>query len=647
MSDELVKYDLKEVEGRNELGVYCGQLKNDAIRERGSYETRWTRNQKFQFNDPDKRSTENLPFPGAADHHMPLVQAIGDSVNDAVIQPIFDANPWVHAHYVGPDAKRAEELESDMQFLLEIGGLENAAWEIAPLVWVCGLAHFWVDFDVLTDAYLAAQTGHADEMGANLSSVEDDIELDGKKYPIKMIRFAGPIIDTVHMGDTLVYPLRAKKIESLRLIARKVSMRLHDIHEGQLVDRYFKDYDTFSTAPVKTEPGRTDDDLDSPGLDSDPLDEMIDVYAGFLKVDVKGTGFEKWMRVVFTDQDDRLLSCQPLDIRTVPVADARYHIEHNAYIPQTSGAHNLQGNQIIYNDAFNKLIDMGDLQSGPPIAAKGFGAAEIQTYGPRTLLTGIDADLSTANIGGDPSVLLALVGKVEQTSYASSGSSVNEQAQVVKGNQTATEVNKTERASNNRTGGRIGRFGLAIVRVAEITFEYYRQNYELLHAVYGDMLKCKDQKMVMRPVRFSLGASRLKGSPAQQMEMVMAIMELVTKASELDPTVAMRVNLSGLIETVITLSGLPNADKAVREGSEVAEHSALVKAQMIVQEALAQFEQGNIDILVPALMEIAQTIQGAYEQGTDGGLPPEQGMGAGLQMPLGPGAGSNPVNAGM
>jgi len=526
---------------------------------------RWDQNEALYRNEvPEMPAMHPKVTKPTADHHVPLMGPRIDNLIGVTVDTVTSSLPYCVARAMGRAQPRMDDQEEDLQTLLDLADFEFAIEDLARDAATCGRSIAWVRFEATTPEY--DRNIHVGQLA------EGDLS------------YCGIVIEPIHPADFVLYPANVKHIRQAKLAAHRSSHRLQEIEELQQLGRYYSEDDDSKVSGgedphLEDAAGRNPmhDLVNTSDMGTDPKDEQLTCWYGYVRLDLDGDGYETLYHFVFAEKDERLLFLRPHLLNNCPYIDFRFHRQPGIWWPSNSVAYNLNALQLVYNELHNLLIDGSWITALPPAFVEGTAMFQDDNESIRYSLGEMfpvhqGQTVTTTTPRFQPIYIPSMIQQVERVADQVAGISQNGSGSQMR-NATATEVEAVQQGQDRAVSRHINNFSEGVIHLVAYAAVLFRTNFPILKERYQDRLKCEQPP---DEAIFSLNGSRMNSTPQYQL----SIAQLLAQFAQ-DPEYGLVKWEIGRM--ILNASRIPN-----REIIQMSKEQTQMQVQMMQLMAMMQ-----------------------------------------------------------
>lgn len=535
------------------------------------------RNEKGQLMDRWKRNKEyydNVPFPfiqdligGAVDYPYPLIQPRLDALRDMVVGTICSQKPFMLAGVRGSN-QRQEDLENTLQFFAELGRLEDALLEAAPVVGYTNAGIIRVQFVASVHDFLPSQRS------------------DVQTTKTGQFSFMGLAFDVIHPEDFICVGSNIFGINNAQAVGHRFWLQRQQIKELQkakLVD----EVDVVAGTPEQNISDRDVDNAVTAYANDDKVECWELIFRCSFKdydthPDDKAKGNEEYYKVQFAVDTQEILSLEKYQYSRPWYACLRYKPKpHNSFWNGASVAQDLQGLHVQYQQMNNAKPWAVIANMLPPMFIKGAPYEKDRKYRFGEVIGLEGAEISFPNLKVDINGIDSSIMQVERTADATARiSSAGLGQEFGKGDTTATEASLVASGQQAGVTGFIRVFSTGLTDLYEIMNELLYMHYDLWFPQYGQDIyndRPFPAETFLLPVSFDVNGKSPSETPQQMAAKMQALLELSNSEQQASveavlaavPELLMSILppgtppevVEGLMQQLISTPGMPQLDR--------------------------------------------------------------------------------------
>lgn len=488
-----------------------------------------------------------------ANVHIPLIQPIVSTIQANLRDAVMRFPNYCSPSSVLVQKPGMEDVADMLQFCMNKSGIDSAIDRLAKNVGLLNIGVLKLTFDVVTDEFLVL---HKDT----------ELNVGG---PIK---HAGFNLEVIAPEDLVVYPRDPGSVSRARMIGHK----LPAFHKDDILDLI--DAGVLSKKAAELDGGdlSTDDDLDLMRFELQNAftdgDEFHTLYTGLVKL--RHGGKQQWYEFYYSLTNSKLVALQPYNAPRPNYFIFSIEKETPKLIPSNSVGNQLQGLQILVNEAMNLAID-GIARSIYPawfVQRGAISATEELDLSPGSVnytngepANAVLPKFNEFNVQG----LLALVSSYEQLAEKVARVSSNDMATSYRGQTTATEAAQIAAGSALARNSVVASFGETLAEVWGFAQWLLAANWELFTAVYGQdnpISQEGNEDLLSLPIAWELTGKNSSSSPEIRQAASLQLIELGAGLAAQGYPV---LDLEMLLKTYIQASGLTHDKgilKRIRQG---------------------------------------------------------------------------------
>jgi len=584
----------KSTDKRSKLGQRIVEAIEAGQEQKGRLEDRVNLNEEY-FQNRRVRPA-NLPWDGAPYYHVPVLSPRIEQRKAACYGTLTAQKPFFRLLKLGVQ-ERIEAVEEDLQFALDISNFyDNLDWILQNVM--------------LSNAGIWRVTWQHYEDGFDGSSATGP--------------FTGPVFDSIHIDNFVVYPATKSGIDRARFVGHKFECRLAEVKARQKSGEWFKDVKVTGDDPSIKKPKVGDLQDLTVGATTENDDDNIVFFDGEWRDDPDDSGKEKRYHVVIRTSTQQVMLIEPIKCPYSCYVASGIKREEDAFWTEGSVAQDGQGMQVLTNALVNSFNWNNDMGARPAVLTEGWdtgGGDSLVRYRPGEYRTvkSIGKALPVPS-QGNISAYLPLIETVLQLSdSALKVSDTLTGAPATPRTSTATEQDIKFKAFQISGSSDIAALSGSLVKVCKLVKWYMGEYYNFWKQTYGDAVKTQSASDFEVPCAIEISGKSPEDSPQQQAQQAQMLLSLVQDLPQVFP---MPVVIE-LVKIIVLSTSLPNKDDLLR----------------MIEAAATQAEQAQAQ---------QQQLQNGQPNGQPGmePVPGLGGMAAGATVPGAPaGDGSNPIAA--